>query len=97
MSKFIWKDKEIKTMGETMDAAIQAMQDGEAMAFKQAYIDSFLELGTRDKAEEIVSSNLGYMSGYWVCGVVGGEKVSKEQENLKLVPLAPPLLMGLPP
>lgn len=58
---FIWSNEEINTMGQTMDAAIKAMDDGLAAEFKKAYVASI----DSPEAEEIVNANLGYMSGYY--------------------------------
>ena len=59
---FQWNGVEIRTMGQTMDAAIVAMRDGDAAQFKAAYI---AHCGGTPEAERIVNANLGYMGGYY--------------------------------
>lgn len=58
---FMWEGNEIRTMGQTMDAAIKAMREGKAEEFKAAYIASI----NKPEAESIVNDNLGYMGGYY--------------------------------
>ena len=52
--KFIWRGKELKTMGDIMDAACMCKTEAEAQEFLNAY------LATNNFAKE----NIGYMLGY---------------------------------
>lgn len=65
----IWKNKELKTIGEIFDTALNlAKTDNyEAGVFYNAYIDYVCnENGcSREEAEKIVKGNLGYFAGYY--------------------------------
>lgn len=52
---FVWKGKELKTMGDIMDAAIAITKPAEAKTFMKIYKER------NSHAEE----NLGYMCGYY--------------------------------
>ena len=67
MSSLYWNGKHIRTMGDTMDAAIEAMRQNKAWEFRELYIASIvIDKGCdRSEAESIVDANLGYMSGYF--------------------------------
>ena len=64
----IWKNKELKTIGEIFDTALNlAKTDNyEAGVFYNAYIDYVRDENVcgRDEAEKIVKGNLGYFAGY---------------------------------
>ena len=65
----IWKNKELKTIGEIFNTALNlAKTDNyEAGVFYNAYIDYVCnENGcTHEEAEKIVKGNFGYYSGYY--------------------------------
>lgn len=58
-----WNGKEIKTMGDVIDAALSAIDEDRASEFKALYIAD-AEKDRPGEGEAIVNSNLGYMSGY---------------------------------
>jgi len=57
-----WKGKQLRTMGEIFDAAIDVRDQDEAGAFLAAYVASGLDIDT-------ARSNLGYFAGYYSEGV----------------------------
>lgn len=65
----IWKNKELKTIGEIFDTALDLAKNDtyEAGVFYNAYIDYVRDANgsTREEAEKIVKSNLGYFAGYY--------------------------------
>lgn len=65
----IWKNKELKTIGEIFDTALDLAKNDkyEAGVFYNAYIDSVRDANgcSREEAEKIVKSNLGYFAGYY--------------------------------
>lgn len=56
----IWKGRELRTMGQTMDAVIEIAKSGsadEAIAFMEAY--------EKIAAPDVVRKNIGFGAGYY--------------------------------
>lgn len=73
----IWENKELKTVGEIFDTALNlAKTDNyKAGVFYNAYIDYVRDANgsSREEAEKIVKGNLGYFAGYYdkeVCDII---------------------------
>ena len=65
----IWQNKELKTVGEIFDTALNLAKTDKHKAgvFFNAYVDYVRDAngGSREEAEKIVKSNFGYYSGYF--------------------------------
>lgn len=65
----IWENKELKTIGEIFDTALNlAKTDNyKAGVFYNAYVDWVRNANgcSHEEAENIVKSNLGYFAGYY--------------------------------
>lgn len=75
--KFNPENKETLTLGECLDPAMEITDPKEASKYKSDYINFLIEKGlSREKALNIVNSNLAYYSGYY------NTVVQKRVENL---------------
>lgn len=65
----IWKNKELKTIGEIFDTALNLAKTDkhEAGVFYNAYTDYVRDANgcSREEAEKIVKNNFGYYAGYY--------------------------------
>lgn len=65
----IWENKELKTIGEIFDTALNlAKTDNyKAGVFFNTYVDYIREVNecSREEAEKIAKNNFGYYSGYF--------------------------------
>lgn len=65
----IWKNKELKTIGEIFDTALNLAKTNkyEAGVFYNTYVDYVSDTNgcSHEEAENIVKSNLGYFAGYY--------------------------------
>ena len=65
----IWQNKELKTVGEIFDTALNLAKTDKHKAgiFFNAYVDWVRDANgcSREDAEKIVKSNFGYYSGYF--------------------------------
>lgn len=74
-----YKDKNLNTMGEVFDKALQLAKENkdEALEFFKEYIEHIFKnndkVNTYDEAEKIAKANFGYFAGYYnpeVCDLI---------------------------
>lgn len=73
----IWENKELKTLGEIFDTALDLAKNDKHKAgvFFNTYVDWVRDVNesSREEAEKIVKGNLGYFAGYYdkeACDIV---------------------------